>query len=154
MSDHPAFKESRVGSRHGPGLHPPFVHLVAGQGPVPNLAHPGGNITGFTSFEFSIGTKWLEVLKQTAPRVTRIALLFNPGSAPFADLFLRPVESDTARAAAPIAYARARAELASARGPRAGLHSGRPPHGQARRQARRTPAVRAVTGPWGWIWGG
>ena len=37
-----------------------------GQGLVPNLAHPGGNLTGFTSFEFSIGTKWLEALKQTA----------------------------------------------------------------------------------------
>jgi ABC-type uncharacterized transport system substrate-binding protein len=64
-----------------------------GQGLVPNLAHPGGNITGFTSFEFSIGTKWLEALKQTAPRVTRVALVFNPQSAPFADLFLRPVEA-------------------------------------------------------------
>jgi ABC-type uncharacterized transport system substrate-binding protein len=64
-----------------------------GQGLVPNLAHPGGNITGFTSFEFSIGTKWLEALKQTAPRVTRVALVFNPQSAPFADLFLRPVET-------------------------------------------------------------
>jgi putative tryptophan/tyrosine transport system substrate-binding protein len=64
-----------------------------GQGLVPNLAHPGGNLTGFTSFEFSIGTKWLEALKQTAPRVTRVALAFNPQSAPFADLFLRPVEA-------------------------------------------------------------
>jgi putative tryptophan/tyrosine transport system substrate-binding protein len=64
-----------------------------GQGLVPNLAHPGGNLTGFTSFEFSIGTKWLEVLKQTAPRVTRVALVFNPQSAPSADLFLRPVEA-------------------------------------------------------------
>jgi len=64
-----------------------------GQGLVPNLAHPGGNITGFTSFEFSIGTKWLEVLKEIAPRVTRVALLFNPESAPFADLFLRPIEA-------------------------------------------------------------
>ena len=64
-----------------------------GQGLVPNLAHPGGNITGVTSFEFSIGTKWLEVLKQTAPRVTRVALVFNPESAPYADLFLRPVEA-------------------------------------------------------------
>jgi putative ABC transport system substrate-binding protein len=64
-----------------------------GQGLVPNLAHPGGNLTGFTSFEFSIGTKWLEALKQTAPRVTRVALVFNPQSAPFADLFLRPVEA-------------------------------------------------------------
>jgi putative ABC transport system substrate-binding protein len=64
-----------------------------GQGLVSNLAHPGGNVTGFTSFEFSIGTKWLEALKQTAPRVTRVALVFNPHSAPFADLFLRPVEA-------------------------------------------------------------
>src|SRR5262245_58139864 len=58
-----------------------------GQGFVSNLAHPGGNVTGFTSFEFSIGTKWLEALKQTAPRVTRVALVFNPQSAPSADLF-------------------------------------------------------------------
>jgi ABC-type uncharacterized transport system substrate-binding protein len=64
-----------------------------GQGLVPNLAHPGGNLTGFTSFEFSIGTKWLEALKQTAPHVTRVALVFNPQSAPYADLFLRPVEA-------------------------------------------------------------
>jgi putative ABC transport system substrate-binding protein len=64
-----------------------------GQGLVPNLAHPGGNLTGFTSFEFSIGTKWLEALKQTAPRATRVALVFNPKSAPFAHLFLRPVEA-------------------------------------------------------------
>jgi putative tryptophan/tyrosine transport system substrate-binding protein len=64
-----------------------------GQGLVPNLAHPGGNLTGFTSFEFSIGTKWLEALKQTAPRVTRVALVFNPQSAPSADLFLLPVEA-------------------------------------------------------------
>jgi putative tryptophan/tyrosine transport system substrate-binding protein len=64
-----------------------------GQGLVPNLAHPGGNLTGFTSFEFSIGTKWLQALKQTAPYVTRVALVFNPHSAPFANLFLRPVEA-------------------------------------------------------------
>jgi putative ABC transport system substrate-binding protein len=67
-----------------------------GQGLVSNLAHPGGNVTGFTSFEFSIGTKWLEALKQTAPPVTRVALVFNPHSAPFADLFLRPVEAAAA----------------------------------------------------------
>jgi putative tryptophan/tyrosine transport system substrate-binding protein len=72
-----------------------FTQVVdpVGQGSVPNLAHPGGNATGFTSFEFSIGTKWLEALKQTAPRVTRVALVFNPQSAPYADLFLRPVEA-------------------------------------------------------------
>jgi len=47
---------------------------------VPNLAHPGGNLTGFTSFEFSIGTKWLQALEQIAPHVTRGALVFNPHS--------------------------------------------------------------------------
>ena len=67
-----------------------------GQGLVPNLAHPGGNITGLTSFEFSIGTKWLEALKQTAPHVTRVALVFNPQSAPFADMFLKPVDAASA----------------------------------------------------------
>src|SRR5262249_51215146 len=72
-----------------------FTQVVdpVGQGLVPNLARPGGNVTGFTSFEFSIGTKWLEALKQTAVRVTRVALVFNPQSAPYADLFLRPVEA-------------------------------------------------------------
>src|SRR5260370_17176748 len=64
-----------------------------GQGLVPNLAHPGGHLTGFTSFEFSIGTKWLETLKQVATRVTRVALVFNPQTAPFADLFWRPIEA-------------------------------------------------------------
>jgi putative tryptophan/tyrosine transport system substrate-binding protein len=64
-----------------------------GQGLVSNLAHPGGHLTGFTSFEFSIGTKWLETLKEVAPRVTRVALVFNPQTAPFADLFWRPVEA-------------------------------------------------------------
>ncbi len=72
-----------------------FTQVVdpVGAGFVDSLARPGGNLTGFTSFEFSIGTKWLEALKQTAPRVTRVALLFNPESAPYADLFLRPVEA-------------------------------------------------------------
>jgi putative tryptophan/tyrosine transport system substrate-binding protein len=72
-----------------------FTQVVdpVGQGLVSNLAHPGGNVTGFTSFEFSIGTKWLEALKQTAPRVTPVTLVFNPQSAPYADLFIRPVEA-------------------------------------------------------------
>ena len=63
-----------------------------GEGLVQNLAHPGGHLTGFTGFEFSIGTKWLETLKQVAPHVTRVALVFNPQTAPFADLFWRPIE--------------------------------------------------------------
>src|SRR5262245_47890280 len=72
-----------------------FVQVTdpVGQGFVSNLAHPGGNVTGFTSFEFSIGTKWLQALNEIAPRVTRVALVFNPETAPFADLFWRPFEA-------------------------------------------------------------
>jgi putative tryptophan/tyrosine transport system substrate-binding protein len=60
---------------------------------VANLAHPGGHLTGFISFEFLIGTKWLEILKQVAPRVRRVALVFNPQTAPFAELFVRPIQA-------------------------------------------------------------
>jgi putative ABC transport system substrate-binding protein len=45
---------------------------------VASLAHPGGNTTGFTDFEYSLGAKWLEVLKQIAPGVKRVAVLRNP----------------------------------------------------------------------------
>jgi putative ABC transport system substrate-binding protein len=53
-----------------------------GQGFVESLARPGGNATGFTSFEFSMGGKWLEILKEIAPSVVRVALIFNPATIP------------------------------------------------------------------------
>jgi putative ABC transport system substrate-binding protein len=46
-----------------------------GAGFVESMARPGGNITGFTPFEYGIGAKWLELLKQSAPGVTRVAVL-------------------------------------------------------------------------------
>jgi putative ABC transport system substrate-binding protein len=49
-----------------------------GAGFVASMARPGGNITGFTSFELSIAGKWLEVLKEVAPSVTRFAVILNP----------------------------------------------------------------------------
>jgi putative tryptophan/tyrosine transport system substrate-binding protein len=52
-----------------------------GAGYVTSLARPGGNATGFTAFEYSIGGKWLELLKQIAPRVTRIAVIRDPAFA-------------------------------------------------------------------------
>jgi putative ABC transport system substrate-binding protein len=57
-----------------------FANIVdpVGAGYITSLARPGGNITGFTAFEYSIGGKWLELLKQMAPRVTRIAVLRDP----------------------------------------------------------------------------
>jgi putative ABC transport system substrate-binding protein len=61
----------------------PIVFPVAGDpvaaGFVDSLARPGGNITGFALFEYSIGAKWLELLKQIAPRLTRAAVLQQPG---------------------------------------------------------------------------
>jgi len=62
-----------------------------GSGFVPNLARPGGHVTGFTLFEFSIGSKWLEALKEIAPAVKRVAVVFSPDTAPFAPLFWQPV---------------------------------------------------------------
>ena len=50
-------------------------HRSGRRGFVASLARPGGNITGFTNFEFGIGGKWLELLKEIAPRVTRVAVL-------------------------------------------------------------------------------
>jgi putative ABC transport system substrate-binding protein len=72
-----------------------FVQVTdpIGSGFVPNLARPGGNVTGFTSFEFSIGGKWLETLIEIAPTVTRVAVIFNPQTAPYAPAFLRPIEA-------------------------------------------------------------
>jgi putative ABC transport system substrate-binding protein len=49
-----------------------------GSGFVDSLAHPGGNATGFTNFEYGIGVKWLELLKEIAPSVTRAAVLRDP----------------------------------------------------------------------------
>jgi putative ABC transport system substrate-binding protein len=64
-----------------------------GQGFTPSLARPGGNITGFTNFEFSISGKWLELLKEIAPQVRHAAFLFNPATAPYAGAFLRQAEA-------------------------------------------------------------
>ena len=74
----------------------PIVFAVVsdpvGQGVVPNLAHPGGNVTGFSNLEPGIGGKWLELLKEIAPGVTKVAVMFNPATSPYNELFERSVE--------------------------------------------------------------
>jgi putative ABC transport system substrate-binding protein len=57
-----------------------FVGVIdpVGAGLVDSLARPGGNTTGFTAFEYAIGAKWLELLKEIAPSVTRAAVLRDP----------------------------------------------------------------------------
>src|SRR5262249_42683698 len=78
-----------------------FVQVTdpVGQGLVPNLARPGGNLTGFTNFEFAIGGKWLQTLKEVAPAVTRVAVVFNPRAAPYAGELLRPIEDAASKLA-------------------------------------------------------
>jgi putative ABC transport system substrate-binding protein len=62
------------------------------QGFVTSLAHPGGNITGFTNLEPTVGAKWLEVLKEVAPRVRRVAVMLNPDVTPIAVPFSRSIQ--------------------------------------------------------------
>jgi putative tryptophan/tyrosine transport system substrate-binding protein len=64
-----------------------------GEGFVASFARPGGNVTGFTNFESSMTGKWVELLKQIAPDVSRVAFLFNPqAAAGGGSYFLRPID--------------------------------------------------------------
>ena len=71
-----------------------FVQVVdpVSAGFVTNLARPEGNITGFTNFEFSVGGKWLQLLKECAPSVDRIAVVFDPANPTWA-AYLRAIEA-------------------------------------------------------------
>jgi putative ABC transport system substrate-binding protein len=63
------------------------------QGFVTNVRHPGGNITGFSLYEFSIGGKWLDLLKEVVPGLARVAVMFNPDSSPQFKYFMRAIEA-------------------------------------------------------------
>jgi putative tryptophan/tyrosine transport system substrate-binding protein len=63
-----------------------------GSGLVTSLTSPGGNATGFTNFEFTMGGKWLEILRQAAPRVAKVALIYNPKTTPYAG-YLKSIEA-------------------------------------------------------------
>ena len=77
----------------------PIVFLTVtdplGQGLVSSLSHPGGNITGFSVFEVSLGTKWLEFLKQIVPGLRRVTAIFNPETAPYYGLYLQSINAGT-----------------------------------------------------------
>ena len=79
----------------------PIVFTVVsdpiGSGFVASLAKPGGNITGFINIEASLSGKWLELLREIAPSVSRVGFLFNPQTASYARYYL-----DTFRAAAAV----------------------------------------------------
>jgi putative ABC transport system substrate-binding protein len=63
------------------------------QGFVASVAKPGGNLTGFSQYEFSIGGKWLDLLKEATPALSRIAVMFNPETSPQSKFFMRSVEA-------------------------------------------------------------
>jgi putative tryptophan/tyrosine transport system substrate-binding protein len=75
----------------------PIVFVLSndpvGLGHIASMAKPGGNITGFTFMELSLIGKWLDMLRQIAPGVTRSALLFNPDTTPYYLPYLHEVEA-------------------------------------------------------------
>jgi len=99
-----------------------------GSGFVASFPRPGGNVTGFVVFEASLAGKWIELLKEIAPRVNRIAFLFNPATATYAEFYLNPFKAAAASFAveAIAAPVRDRSQLdsvvsAQAREPNGGL---------------------------------
>ena len=99
-----------------------------GSGFVASFRWPGGNVTGFTNVEPTMPGKWLELLKEIAPRVDRVAMLFNPATATYADYFLNPFKTAGASLAVETTTASVRdtseieaAIVAMARAPNGGL---------------------------------
>ena len=72
------------------------------QGLVASLARPGGNSTGFGHWQSTMGGKWLELLKETAPEVTHVSVVFNPDTATYAGLFLPTMEAAAHSLAVPL----------------------------------------------------
>jgi putative ABC transport system substrate-binding protein len=73
-----------------------FVSDPVGSGFVASFPRPGGNVTGFIVVEPTMAAKWLELLKEIAPRVTRVAFLFNPATATYAEYYLSPFKAAAA----------------------------------------------------------
>jgi putative tryptophan/tyrosine transport system substrate-binding protein len=67
-----------------------------GSGFIASFARPGGNVTGFLTTEPTKAGKWLELLKEIAPRINRAALVFNPATTPFRDIYLNPFKAAAA----------------------------------------------------------
>ena len=76
-----------------------FVSVAdpVGQRFVPSLSRPGGNTTGFSAEEASMGGKWLDYLKEVAPDTADVALLHNPDTAPYAPMFLPAMQAAASR---------------------------------------------------------
>ena len=75
----------------------PIVFVVVndpvGQGFIPNLQHPGGNVTGYSFIEPELIGKWINLLSDVKPGLSRVALMFNPDTAPYYDRFIQTYKS-------------------------------------------------------------
>jgi len=95
----------------------PIVFVVVndpvGQGFISSLAHPGGTITGFSFIEFEIIGKWINLLRDIKPNLSRVALMFNPGTAPYYDAYLRSFKASPQRTSVEVdaVYVRSVAEI-------------------------------------------
>jgi putative tryptophan/tyrosine transport system substrate-binding protein len=87
-----------------------FVNVTdpVGQGVVPSLAHPGGNITGFSFVEPEIVGKWINLLSDVKPTLSRAVLMFNPDTAPFFDPYYRSFKVVPRRSAVELEVAHVR----------------------------------------------
>jgi ABC-type uncharacterized transport system substrate-binding protein len=111
----------------------PIVFVIVsdpvGQGFVASLAHPGGNVTGFSQVQTAMTSKWLQLLKELAPGLKRAAMIFNPDTAPYVRSFFLPSFEAAAQSfhmAAVVAPVHSDAEIETViaglgRGPRGGL---------------------------------
>jgi putative ABC transport system substrate-binding protein len=81
------------------------VNEPVAMGFVASLARPGGNVTGFSNLEPTVGAKWLELLKEIAPRVKRAAIMFNPEANPSAILFSSSAEAAARKLAVEVVVA-------------------------------------------------
>jgi putative ABC transport system substrate-binding protein len=70
-----------------------FVQVTdpVGTGLVSSLATPGGNVTGFSNYEFNMGGKWLDIIRQISPNVKRVGVLYNPQVGPFGKLYAQAI---------------------------------------------------------------
>src|SRR6516165_263038 len=72
------------------------------QGFIASLTKPGGNLTGFSAYEFSTGGKWLDLLKEIAPSLARAGVMFNPDQSPQSKFFMKAIEAAASSRGLPV----------------------------------------------------
>jgi putative ABC transport system substrate-binding protein len=92
----PVATPALIAAQHATGSIPIVFTNVGdpvGQGLIASFARPGGNTTGFAVFDFSMAGKWVQIIKEIAPSVTKIGVIYNPETGPYSASFLPFVET-------------------------------------------------------------